>query len=152
MPKPSPSPRLRYRAGSFPAGQAGQLAALFKHTFWAAERTTAGVRRMLKHTPFSVSAWEGPKLVGYLRVLTDFTYRAALYDVVVDPAYRGRGISKEMMRRLHEHPRLRRIETWYLATRDAHGLYEQFGWFRDAKAFMKRRRTPARGEGGAVPS
>ena len=138
----SPSPRLAYRAGRFPAGQPGPLAALFKHTFWAADRSPADVRRMLKHTPFTVSAWEGAKLVGFLRVLTDFTYRAVLYDVVVDPARRGRGISKEMMRRLHEHPKVRRIETWYLATRDAHGLYEQFGWVRDAKTFMKRKLRP----------
>lgn len=141
MPSPPPS-AIAYRTGGFPAREVRQLAALFRHAWWAADRTVPDLRRMLKHTGLTVSAWDGSKLVGFLRVLTDFTYRAALYDVVVDPACRGRGIGKEMLRRLHAHPRLRRVETWYLSTRDAHGLYEQFGWKRDAATFMKRRRAP----------
>lgn len=123
--------------------EAKQLSTLFKHTFWADNRSPANVRRMLKHTPLTVSAWDGKQLVGFARVLTDFTYRAVLYDVVVDPAYRGRGIGKEMLRQLHEHPKLKRVDVWYLSTRDAHGLYEKFGWQRNSKDFMKWRRTPA---------
>jgi hypothetical protein len=77
---------LRYRP--FPNGQAArQFAALFKHAFWAAPRTPAGVRRMLKHPQVATSAWAGGRLAGFARVLTDFVDRAVLDDVVVDPEY-----------------------------------------------------------------
>ena len=42
--------------------------------------------------------------------------------------FRGKGLSKWLMEVIHAHPDLQGLRRWMLATKDAHGLYEQFGW------------------------
>jgi GNAT superfamily N-acetyltransferase len=65
---------------------------------------------------------------GIARVVTDFTRFAYLMDVFVDPAHRGEGVGKAIVSFLLDHPRMGDIDTWSLATRDAHSLYESFGF------------------------
>ena len=54
-----------------------------------------------------------------------FTYLA---DVFILEEERGKGLSKWMMQEIDTHPDLQGLRRWMLGTRDAHGLYEQFGW------------------------
>lgn len=71
------------------------------------KRSTLGERRpvdrpdifegMLKHANLVVSAWDGSRLVGISRSLTDFTYVAYLADLAVDAAYQRRGIGKQLI-------------------------------------------------------
>ncbi len=71
--------------------------------------------------------------VGLVRVVTDEASFAWLCDVYVLEAHRGRGLSKAMMRLVLSHPRLQSVRRLTLATRDAHGLYRQFGFAPVAK-------------------
>lgn len=136
---------IRFSDRRLTPAQAVQLLALYRQTFWAADRSLADVRRMLKYTPFMISAWEGRRLIGFARVLTDFTYRASLYDVIVDEHCQGKGIGMKIMQRLQKHPKLRTVTSWYLKTRDSHTFYESLGWKRNAEGFMElRRSTPKR--------
>lgn len=66
--------------------------------------------------------------VAFARVITDRATFAYLADVYVLEAHRGRGLSKRMMEAIVSHPELQGLRRWLLATRDAHGLYEQFGF------------------------
>jgi GNAT superfamily N-acetyltransferase len=66
--------------------------------------------------------------VGLARVVTDFATFAWLCDVYVLEPHRGRGLSKALMRAVMSHPRLQSVRRITLATRDAHGLYTQFGF------------------------
>jgi len=66
--------------------------------------------------------------VGFARAISDCATFAYLADVFVLPAYRGRGISKLLMRCIKGHPKLQNLRRWTLATLDAHGLYKQFGF------------------------
>ena len=52
---------------------------------------------MLKHANLVISAWDGGRLVGISRSLTDFTYVAYLADLAVDTAYQRRGIGKQLI-------------------------------------------------------
>jgi len=70
------------------------------------------------------------KQIGYARIVTDFTRIAYLADVFITDAYRGRGLSKWLIQVIMDHPDLQNLGRWMLNTRDAHGLYEQFGWTR----------------------
>lgn len=72
--------------------------------------------------------FEGDRQIGFARVITDFAVFAYLADVFVLPEYRGRGASKQLMQTIREHPALQRLRRWHLVTRDAHGLYRQFGF------------------------
>jgi GNAT superfamily N-acetyltransferase len=66
--------------------------------------------------------------VGYARVITDYSTVAYLGDVYVLSAYRGRGLSKWLLQTIMAHPELQGLRRWILATKDAHGLYKQYGW------------------------
>lgn len=66
--------------------------------------------------------------VGFARVISDFATFAYLGDVFLLQPYRERGLGKWLMECIVRHPALQGLRRWSLATRDAHGLYSQFGF------------------------
>ena len=104
-----------------------QLVRLFHQAPWAKGRTLEEARVMLSHTDVLICAWDKDVLVGFGRVLTDFTYRAAIWDVIVDRTYQQRGIGSEIVRRILHHPQLERVELFWLCTRRP-GFYEKLGF------------------------
>lgn len=77
--------------------------------------------------------------VGFARLITDSATFAYLADVYILEAHRGNGLSKRMMEKIIEHPQLQGLRRMMLATRDAHGLYDKFGFtpLTDQKMFMQ---------------
>lgn len=67
-------------------------------------------------------------LVGFARVISDFARIAYLADVFVLKSHRGKGLSKWLMEKICLHPELQGLARFMLGTRDAHGLYEKFGF------------------------
>jgi N-acetylglutamate synthase-like GNAT family acetyltransferase len=67
-------------------------------------------------------------MVAMARVVTDRATFGWVCDVFVDEAHRGAGLGKQMMAYLKAHPDLQGLRRLHLATRDAHGLYAQFGF------------------------
>jgi ribosomal protein S18 acetylase RimI-like enzyme len=104
-----------------------QLLKLFHQAPWAKDRTLEAARDMLRHTDLVLCAWDGDRLVGFGRVLTDFVYRATIWDVIVDRAYQTQGIGTELVQRILSHPRLRKVELFWLCTRRP-GFYEKLGF------------------------
>jgi GNAT superfamily N-acetyltransferase len=68
--------------------------------------------------------------IGFARVITDKATFGYLADVFIATAYRGKGLSKWLMEEIMSHPELQGLRGWMLGTKDAHGLYEQFGFKR----------------------
>lgn len=66
--------------------------------------------------------------VGFARIVTDRTTFAYLSDVFILEAFRGAGLSKILMKAVMSHPDLQGLRRFMLATKDAHGLYAQFGF------------------------
>lgn len=66
--------------------------------------------------------------VGFARVITDEATFAYLADVFIDENFRGKGLSKWLMEVIIGYPTLQGLRRFMLATRDAHGLYKQFGF------------------------
>jgi GNAT superfamily N-acetyltransferase len=66
--------------------------------------------------------------VGFARVVTDPATFAYLCDVFVIDSYQGHGIGRQLMEQVIHHPDLQGLRRFVLVTRDAHGLYEQFGF------------------------
>ena len=64
--------------------------------------------------------------MAFARVVTDGATLAWLCDVIVDPTFRGKGISKDLIKYIMAHPKMQGLRRICLATKDAHGLYEQF--------------------------
>jgi GNAT superfamily N-acetyltransferase len=100
---------------------------LSEQSYWAGGVPREVVERSIEHSlPFG--AFDGDAQVGFARVITDYATFAYLADVFVLPSHQGRGIGKQLMEAVRAHPRLQGLRRWMLVTRDAHGLYEQFGF------------------------
>lgn len=66
--------------------------------------------------------------IGFARVITDEATFAYLADVFIDEEFRGRGLSKWLMEVIVGYPTLQGLRRFMLATKDAHRLYEQYGF------------------------
>jgi GNAT superfamily N-acetyltransferase len=98
-----------------------------EESYWGKGRPLEVVRRAVENSlPFGV--YRGEELVGFARVVTDHATFAWLADVFVVEGHRGRGLSKWLMEVILSHPELQGFRRWVLATKDAHGLYRQFGF------------------------
>jgi GNAT superfamily N-acetyltransferase len=96
-------------------------------SYWAAGIPRAVVERSLRNS-LGFGVYHADRLVGFARAVTDLATFAYIGDVFVLEAYRGRGLSKWLMECMVEHPDLRDLRRWHLVTRDAQGLYAQFGF------------------------
>jgi len=106
---------------------------LSREAHWAIGRPRATVVRSIEHSlNFGVFDHDG-RQVGFGRVVSDFALYAYVTDVFILPDYRGRGLSKALMAAILAHPELKDARKWQLASRDARGLYEQFGFVSLAK-------------------
>ncbi len=72
--------------------------------------------------------FETLRQVGFARVVTDHATFGYLADVFIIETFRGKGLSKWMMEMIMGHPNLQGLRRWMLATKDAHGLYAQYGF------------------------
>ncbi|WP_372771176.1 GNAT family N-acetyltransferase, partial [Pseudoalteromonas sp.] len=68
------------------------------------------------------------ELLAFARVVSDYATFANLLDVFVLPRNRGFGVGKALIKAIVEHPKLQGLRRFTLATKDAHGLYQQFGF------------------------
>lgn len=102
------------------------------HDFLGSSYWAKGIPRAIveKSTQNSLcfGAYFGTQQVGFARVISDFATFAYVADVFVVPEHRGRGVSKMIMKAIVEHPDFQGLRGILLATRDAHGLYAQFGF------------------------
>ena len=104
---------------------------LAHESYWSAGIERATVERFLRHSLcFGVYALDGGprRQVGFARLVTDYTTFAWLADVFILDAYRGRGLGKWLVESILAHPDCQGLRRWMLATRDAHGLYTQYGF------------------------
>ncbi len=99
---------------------------LLHETYWANMRTKETVAACVEHS-LCFSVFYGDEQIGFARAVTDYAVFAWIADVIIDQRFRGRGLGKFLMRCVMEHPALRSTKK-LLRTRDAHGLYEQFGF------------------------
>ncbi|MCG8321036.1 MAG: GNAT family N-acetyltransferase [Cytophagales bacterium] len=66
--------------------------------------------------------------IGFARVISDYARFAYLADVFVLEPHQGKGLSKWLLEKIVHHPQLQGLSRFMLGTRDAHGLYEKFGF------------------------
>jgi GNAT superfamily N-acetyltransferase len=105
----------------------GLIHEFLRSSYWAKDVPRAIVEKSIAHS-LCFGAFHGGGQAGFARVVTDFATVAYIADVFVAPEHRGRGVSKLLMRAILAHPELQGLRRCLLATRDAHGLYAQFGF------------------------
>lgn len=99
------------------------------HSYWGKGRARDVVQRSIENS-LAFGVYKGEAQVGFARIVTDYATFAWVADVFVTPEHRGHGLSKWLMNVIIDHPQLQGFRRWVLATKDAHGLYEQFGFIK----------------------
>jgi GNAT superfamily N-acetyltransferase len=113
-------------------------------SYWAAGIPRETVERSIRHS-ICFGAFDEGQQVGFARVISDRATYAYVADVFVLPSHRGRSIGKRLMACITSHPELQDLRLWTLFTRDAHGLYRQYG-FQEARypdRLMEKRQARA---------
>lgn len=111
------------------ARDAAEVAALLDGAYW-----TGGMARVeLARCQLTASAWvvardETGRAIASARAMSDGARHAWIYDVIVHPAWRNRGIGPSVLRLLLDHPRVRGAKKVRLATRDAQPVYARLGF------------------------
>jgi GNAT superfamily N-acetyltransferase len=100
---------------------------LSDESYWAKDIPRDLVDRSIQNS-LCFGAFDDHRQIGFARVITDYATFAYIGDVFVLDPYRGRGVSRQLMQAIREHPQLQGLRRWHLLTRDAHRLYEQFGF------------------------
>jgi GNAT superfamily N-acetyltransferase len=100
---------------------------LTHRSYWSEGIPFEIMQRSFEHS-LCFGVYENNQQVGFARVITDRTTFAYLADVFILEPYRGRGLSKWLLQCIMRHPDLQGLRRWGLVTRDAHGLYAQFGF------------------------
>ncbi|MEO5860252.1 MAG: GNAT family N-acetyltransferase [Pyrinomonadaceae bacterium] len=98
---------------------------LSEESYWATERSIEQTKTAIENS-ICFGLYRGENLIGFARVVSDKATFAYLGDVFVLSEYRGKGLSKWLMQVIVDHSELQGLRRWVLATKDAHGLYEQF--------------------------
>ncbi|MCF6138347.1 GNAT family N-acetyltransferase [Pseudalkalibacillus berkeleyi] len=102
---------------------------LKEKSYWAKGIDFETVKESMNHSLcFGIFVEDTEEQVGFARVVTDYATFGYMADVFVVEAYRGRGLSKWLISEIMDHPDLQRLRRLMLVTKDAQGLYEQFGF------------------------
>ena len=110
---------------------------LSKESYWAMNIPREVVERSIPNS-MCFGVYQGEEQIGFARVVTDKATFAYLADVFIIEEYRGKGLSKWLIEVIHAHPELQGLRRWLLGTKDAHGLYEQFGWVKFGEQQLER--------------
>ena len=110
--------------------QIADLHALYQSEWWGKGRSPVDVRIMVENSSLIIGfVGEDEKLVAFCRILTDFVFRATIYDVIVAAPLRGQGLGKKLMDTVSQHPRLQRVSTlWLCCNPDMTPFYEKWGF------------------------
>lgn len=95
--------------------------------YWSEGIPRGTVEKSIRHS-LAAGLYDGDRMIGFARVVTDYTTFAYLGDVFVLEDWRGRGLATWLTRYLLDHPDLQGLRRWILATRDAHNVYARVGF------------------------
>ena len=110
---------------------------LLHTTYWAKNRDSEVIRKSIDNS-IVFGVYNDDSLIGMARVITDFATTFYIADVIIDEKYRGNGLGKKLISTIMSDERFSSL-FGILVTRDAHGLYEHFGFKRDTERAMTRR-------------
>ncbi|HSM80068.1 MAG TPA: GNAT family N-acetyltransferase [Nodosilinea sp.] len=123
--------------------QVEQLHQMYLQEWWSKERALADVPTLLDNSDLIMALWdaEAQRLAAFARVLTDWVYRAIVFDVIVAADYRGQGLGAQLIEHITTHPRLAAVECIQLfCTPEMQPFYEKYGFGQAEQLLMVRPR------------
>jgi GNAT superfamily N-acetyltransferase len=96
-------------------------------SYWAKNRSFSEVKKSIDHS-LCFGLYKNDIMVGFSRIITDYTTAAFLADVFIIKEERGKGLGKNLIEFILDYPDLKGIKRWMLGTMDAHELYRHYGF------------------------
>lgn len=121
--------------------QVEQLHQLYSQEWWSKERALADVPALLHNSDLIFALWDedSQRLAAFCRVLTDWVYRAIVFDVIVAADYRGQGLGAKLIEQVTTHPQLSQVECIQLfCTPEMQPFYEKYGFTQAEQMLMVR--------------
>lgn len=112
--------------------------ALLNQTYWASNRFEETIVKSIENS-LCYGVYNETQLVGFGRVVTDYATTFWVCDIIIDEKHRGHGLGKRLIEAIVTTESLQGLGG-ILATKDAHGLYEHYGFTKDAESFMRRKK------------
>jgi N-acetylglutamate synthase-like GNAT family acetyltransferase len=109
---------------------------LNRSAFWAIDRRVEDLQVAIERSEPVVSAWDEDKLIGFARATSDGIYRAAIWDVAIDPDYQRLGLGRKLVETVLAHPYIQRVERIYLFTTHHQHFYERLGFVTNTSTTM----------------
>lgn len=114
-----------------------RICELLSKSYWANNRTNEIIAKSIENS-ICYGVYAHGEQIGFGRIITDYATTYYICDVIIDEKYRGQGLGKKLVECMIGSEDLKN-NTGILATRDAHGLYRQFGFANTENMFMLRR-------------
>lgn len=105
----------------------GVIHGFLRESYWAEGIPREIVERAIENS-LCFGGYCRTQQIAFARVVSDYATFAYLADVFVLAPWRGRGIAKALMAEVVHHPDLQHLRRWLLGTKDAHGLYQRYGF------------------------
>jgi predicted GNAT family N-acyltransferase len=107
-----------------------ELVDLYQYEFWSKGRTYPDVAKMISASNIIIALIdEDERLIGFSRVLTDFVYRATIYDVIIKSTHRSQGLGAKLIDAIIHHPQLLIVEQLALyCLPEMTPFYERWGF------------------------
>lgn len=114
----------------FEGARIDELFEMMQHEWWTSKRSLDDTRHMLRHCDLTLGCCaEDGRLAGFARVLTDYTFKAFIFDVVVHKDFRGHGVGKAIIERIVAADSLSKVTSFELYCQDDNvPFYERLGF------------------------
>lgn len=106
-----------------------ELYDLYKKHWWCNNRDLEQVRQCVKHSSINIAILDNNKLIGYARILTDFVFKALIFDVIVDEKYQNQGLGKTLVEYIKHHQKLQNVQHFELyCLPEMKDFYNKYGF------------------------
>jgi len=115
---------------SFDERNIEELHELYQNEWWTKGRSLQETRRVVAGSQINIGVLNSDKaLVGYARVLTDFTFKALIFDIIVSKDHRGKGLGKKLVTLIKTHEKLVSVKSFELyCLPEMFSFYENLGF------------------------
>jgi predicted GNAT family N-acyltransferase len=121
--------------------QIHQLHQLYQNEYWSKGRSLADTFRCVEGSSIVFGFVEGDDLVAFARVVTDYVFKAFIFDVIVSEELRAQGVGKQIVESILDHSDLKKVKHIELyCLPELFSFYSQFGFTQDLGAMQLMRR------------
>lgn len=112
---------------------------LLEQSYWASDRTMDMIKKSIDNS-ICYGVYKNKEQIGFGRVITDYSTMFWICDIIIHHKHRNQGLGKILVKCISQNEELSGL-LGVLATKDAHGLYEQYGFNKESNKFMMKLRT-----------